>query len=56
MAVKPGTMVDVMKYFGMSTGQFRTEWAELSDTDKDALKNGVGKLDANGNPTGTLTY
>jgi hypothetical protein len=54
---KPGTMVDVMKYFGYpSTGAFRADWSALSETDKTDLKNGVGKLDPDGTPSGSLTY
>jgi hypothetical protein len=32
------TMVEVMKFFGMRPTDFRKEWAELTDTDRDQLK------------------
>lgn len=35
------SMVDVMKFFGMTTAKFRAEWAELEKSDQDALKQGV---------------
>lgn len=41
-------MKEVMAYFGMKIGEFRNEWAKLSDTDKEQLKSGV--ID------GSLTY
>lgn len=41
-------MVDVMKFFGMTPARFRVEWAELSEADKKALKQGVAD--------GSLTY
>lgn len=42
------SMVDVMKYFGLKPTEFRKEWAELSETDKEDLKKGVAD--------GSLTY
>lgn len=42
------SMVDVMKYFDLKPGEFRKEWAALSDSDKEDLKRGIGD--------GTLTY
>jgi len=63
-----GTMTDVMRYFGMKATEFRTEWKALSETERDALKEGVGKVslnadkmpvtDEHGNvvTTGSLTY
>ena len=42
------SMVDVMKFFDIKAGQFRLEWAELSQQDKDELKSGIDN--------GTLTY
>ena len=41
-------MVGVMKFFDIKAGQFRTEWAELSETDKAQLKAGI--------ENGSLTY
>lgn len=39
---------DVMDYFGMSTGEFKGQWLKLTQSDKDALKQGIGD--------GSLTY
>jgi hypothetical protein len=54
----PGAMSDVMRFFGMKVSEFRTEWKDLSESDRDALKAGIGKTDKNGvpEPTATLTY
>lgn len=41
-------MVDVRKFFGMTPAQFRNQWAELTEADKNALKQGVAD--------GSLTY
>lgn len=41
-------MTEVMRFFGMKAGEFRAEWAKLTDTDKAQLKEGV--------TNGTLTY
>lgn len=41
-------MKAVMEFFGMKIGEFRKEWAELTDQDKEHLKTGVAD--------GTLTY
>lgn len=41
-------MVAVMHYFGMKVGEFRKEWAELSEKDKKDLTSGID--------SGTLTY
>ena len=38
----------VIAYFGMSTSQFRNEWAQLSDTAKTQIRTGIGD--------GSLTY
>lgn len=49
MAEKRETgMVAVMHFFGMKVGEFRKEWAELSDKDKAELKSGI--------ENGSLTY
>jgi hypothetical protein len=50
-------MVAVMKYMGMKIGDFKKEWAMLTDGDKEQLKAGVGEFDPNtGTASGTLTY
>jgi len=49
-------MTAVMAYFDMKAGEFSREWKLLSDKDKDQLKAGVGELDGNGVPQGSLTY
>jgi hypothetical protein len=41
-------MVEVMKYFGMKAGDFRTEWSKLTVQDKAQLTAGI--------KNGTLTY
>ena len=41
-------MVDVMKFFGIPIAQFRKEWAELTDKDKEQIKQGI--------EDGTLSY
>lgn len=41
-------MAAVAKYFGMKLSDFRAQWAELTDTDKAQLKEGIG--------SGSLTY
>lgn len=41
-------MVKVMKFFGMSTTEFRKEWAQLTDQDREQIKAGVAD--------GSLTY
>jgi len=41
-------MIEVMKYFEMKPAEFRAQWAELTETDKRQLKNGIS--------SGTLTY
>lgn len=51
-----GTMTDVMRYFGMKATEFRTEWKALSETERDALKAGVGKSTGEGVADGSLTY
>lgn len=43
-----GTVVDVMRYFGMQTATFKREWGNLTDRDKADLKQGIGD--------GSLTY
>ncbi len=53
---KPEGMTAVMAYFDMKAGEFSREWKLLSDKDKDQLKAGVGELDGNGVPQGSLTY
>jgi hypothetical protein len=45
---QPSPMVKVMRYFEMPIGQFKMEWAKLTDQDKEDLKKGI--MD------GTLTY
>lgn len=50
-------MVAVMKYMGMKIGDFKKEWAMLTDEDKEQLKAGVGEFDPNtGTASGTLSY
>ena len=34
-------MTAVMKFFGMRATEFRTEWAQLSETEKKQLRDGV---------------
>jgi hypothetical protein len=51
-----GTMTDVMRYFGMKATEFRTEWKALDETERDALKAGVGKSTGEGVANGSLTY
>jgi len=41
-------MTDVMKFFGMKAGEFRTEWSKLTPDDKAQLIEGVRN--------GSLTY
>jgi hypothetical protein len=41
-------MTAVMKFFGLKPTGFRAEWQELSEQDKNDLKNGVAD--------GSLTY
>jgi hypothetical protein len=41
-------MVDVMNYFEMKPAQFRVQWLELSETDKEQLKSRI--------ENGSLTY
>ena len=53
---KPGSIADVMKFMGMKTGEFREDWKALTEEDREQLKSGVGKVDANGNASGTLNY
>ena len=38
----------VAKYFGIRLADFRVQWAQLTDTDKAQLKEGIG--------SGSLTY
>lgn len=40
----PASMVDVMKFFEIAPTQFRKEWAELTDQDKQDLKEMVDAL------------
>lgn len=43
------TMIDVMKYFEYeNAATFRKEWTQLSELDKEQLKNGLDN--------GTMTY
>lgn len=42
------SIAEVRNYFGMPTGEFATEWKQLSDKDKKDLKQGIGN--------GTLNY
>jgi hypothetical protein len=44
----PSPMVQVMRYFQIPIGQFKKEWNELTESDKEDLKKGI--MD------GTLTY
>jgi hypothetical protein len=44
----PTGMLAVMHYFDMKIGDFKTQWAQLTDADKTQLKTGVDN--------GTLTY
>jgi hypothetical protein len=46
--VEPGSVVHVMKFFGIPIAKFRTEWDELSDQDKLHIRSGL--------KSGTLTY
>lgn len=41
-------IAEVMKALDMKPGEFRKEWAELADQDKDQIKEGVGN--------GTMDY
>lgn len=41
-------MKEVMEFFEMTVGEFRREWAKLTDQDKVQLRTGV--------KNGTLTY
>lgn len=45
---KSTPMSEVMRYFGMKVGEFRDEWAKLTEKDRDELKRGV--------TDGSLTY
>lgn len=36
------TVKEVMAFFGMSAGEFAREWKLLTDSDKAALKAGIG--------------
>lgn len=40
------SMTDVMKFFGMKAGEFRNEWAQLTEADKEELKAELDKLNA----------
>jgi hypothetical protein len=42
------TLQQIMEFFGMPPRVFRTEWADLTDTDKAQLREGIGN--------GSLTY
>ncbi|HEY1645716.1 MAG TPA: hypothetical protein VGF75_05075 [Candidatus Saccharimonadales bacterium] len=44
----PASLVDTMKFFDMSSAEYRTEWAELTDQDKAEIREGIGN--------GSLTY
>lgn len=48
-------MLAVMRYFGMKPAEFKTQWAAMTDTDKEQLKNGVGTWDGE-KASGSLTY
>jgi len=54
----PGGMTDVMRFFGMKVAEFRAEWKDLTESDREDLKNGIGKTAKDGTPepTATLTY
>lgn len=41
-------MIKVMKFFEMNAAQFRTQWLQLIENDREQLKSGI--------ENGTLTY
>lgn len=43
-----GHIVQIMHFFDMKIGQFRKEWAELTEADKEQLRGAI--------ENGTLTY
>ena len=52
MANTPGTIMDVKNALGYdNAAEFRKDWGSLTESDKNDLKNGVGK-----GGTGTMTY
>lgn len=42
------SMVEVMRYFGMKPAEFRAQWGELSENDRNAIREGIGN--------GSFTY
>lgn len=48
MDKEPASMVAVMRFFDMTLGKFRAEWAALSEESRTALRAGIGN--------GSLTY
>lgn len=43
MADKTANLSQIRNFFGMSATEMRTEWAALSDTDKEEIKILVGE-------------
>lgn len=41
-------MTEVMKFFGLRAGEFRNEWAAMTEQDKKELREGI--------KSGSLTY
>jgi uncharacterized protein YhbP (UPF0306 family) len=49
MDSKPATLMDVKNFFGIERGvQFRAEWSQLDQSERDAIRLGIGN--------GTFTY
>lgn len=47
----------IMGFFGMKVGEFRKEWDQLTESDKEQLKSGIKSFNADTKTvTGPLTY
>ena len=41
--MKEATLVEIMKFFGMSSGEFAQEWKQLDNEDKQYFRTAVGE-------------